>query len=80
MAKTKNIKFEIKVKVIWDHLTECYVMYCKKYNISGYGPTKKAAKKMLIFSVLEILDYTKPNKNKDDKSRKNSSRKLQKVK
>lgn len=75
-----KIKVPIKVKVIWDHLTECYVMYCKKYMISGYGPTKKKARESLIFSILSILEYTKPKKKKNDKSRKSSPRKLQKIK
>lgn len=60
-----KIKTTIKVKVIWDNLTECYVMYSKKYDISGYGRTKKKAKKMFIYGLLEILKYTKtPNKKK----------------
>lgn len=75
-----KIKIPIKVKVIWDHPTECYVMYTKKYNISGYGPTKKKAKQSLIHCILAILKYTKPNIKKHDKSRKSSSRKLQKIK
>lgn len=68
-----ELKIKIKVKTVWDHLTECYVMYSKKYCISGYGRTKKKAKEMFTFCVLDILEYTKPKKKKNDKSRKDSS-------
>jgi len=75
-------KLKLKIKVIWgwDNIAKCYLVYNKKYNLSGYGKTRKKAKKMLIDSIFDILEYTTPKNKKDDKSRKNSFRKLQKVK
>ena len=71
--KTAKVKIPIKIDVFWDNLTECFVIYNKKYDLSAYGQTKKEAKKMLIFTILEILKDTKPKKKKNDKSRKSSS-------
>ena len=55
-----KIKFDIKVKA-WKE-EDSYIVYSKKYDISGYGKTKKRAVKMFNFEIDSILMYTKSNK------------------
>ena len=54
------MKIDIKYKIWWDKPSECYLLYCKKYKISSYGKTKKKAKIMFKYVILDILKYTRP--------------------
>lgn len=47
------IKFKILVKVFKQE--NAWIYYNKKYNISGYGETKKKAKEMFFWCVDNIL-------------------------
>lgn len=53
------MKVEIKYKTKFDKATNCYIVYNKRYNISGYGKTLKQAVKMFKSTIDEILT---PNK------------------
>lgn len=52
---SNNITIEFKFKESYDSAAKCYIVYCKKYNISGYGKTIKQAYRMAKFSINEIL-------------------------
>lgn len=52
---SKTIHFSLPSKVKWDTQSECWIIYNKKYNISGYGPTMKKAKIMFISQIDQIL-------------------------
>lgn len=55
------ISINIPIQIFVDKYTKSYVVYSKKYDISGYGETKEKAINMFNLSVLEILSYTKPS-------------------
>lgn len=56
---TKKIFVQVPATLFKDnHGT--WIAYSKKYDISGYGETKTRAVRMFEFTVLEILNYTKP--------------------
>lgn len=59
-----NIRVTIPVRHWIDKATKYHIVYSKKYDISAYGKTKKKAIEMFNFTVLEILNHTKPKKNK----------------
>lgn len=59
-----TINFKVPVKVWRDPDTKAWLIYSKKYNISGYGTTKKRAKEMFDFTINEILIKTKPKPRK----------------
>lgn len=47
MKLTINLNF----KESYDKQAKCYIVYCKKYNISGYGKTIKSAYRMAKFQI-----------------------------
>ena len=51
------IKISIKAKH-WKQKGGIWVAYSKKFQISGYGRTKKRATKMFDFVVKDILSHT----------------------
>src|SRR6478609_5687572 len=51
----RGMKVEIKYKTKWDSITSQYIVYNKRYNISGYGKTLKKAIEMFKFTVDDIL-------------------------
>lgn len=59
MPKKTTINIPIKVRY-WKNKSGIWIIYSKKFGISGYGNTKKRAKKMFLFVVKDILQYTMP--------------------
>lgn len=57
--KNSNILFKIPAKLVKDK-NGTWTIYNKKYNISGYGKTKKEAREMFNFCVNDILTFKKP--------------------
>ena len=53
----KIINLPIKVKC-WKNKSGTWIVYSKKFDISGYGNTKKRAQKMFLFAIKEIISYT----------------------
>lgn len=51
------ILFPLEVPIKWkyDEKSKCWIVYCKKYGISGYGKTKQKAEEMFKFTLEEIL-------------------------
>jgi len=60
MKKKGKIKVEFDVEIWKDKSSKSYIVYSKKYDISGYGRTIERAKKTFEFNVKEYLKHTKP--------------------
>ena len=52
-----TINIQIKVKR-WKQKGGIWLVYSKKFQISGYGRTKKRATEMFDFVVKDILSHT----------------------
>jgi|CXWL01.1.fsa_nt_gi hypothetical protein len=57
MSKAATINIPIKVKR-WKQKRGAWLVYSKKYQISGYGKTRKRAMEMFEFVVKDILSHT----------------------
>jgi len=55
----KTVNIPIKVRVWKDKQTKTFLVSSKKYDVTGYGKTRKRALRMFEFSVKEILTHTK---------------------
>lgn len=51
----KSYFHEFPIKWKYDKKSESWIVYCKKYGISGYGKTRTQAMKMFKFTIEEIL-------------------------
>jgi hypothetical protein len=55
-----NLNYKIKVKIWKDKKTKMWLVYNKKYNISGYGTSKRKAKESFKYVLKAALeDLTK---------------------
>lgn len=61
MKKTK-IKFEVKVKIWKCRNSDSYIAYSKKYDMSGYGKTRKDAVKSFNIAIEQALLWSKPKR------------------
>ncbi len=50
-----NYFLEIAVKEWYDKTSSAYIIYSKKYDVSGYGNTRKKAHKLFKVTLEEIL-------------------------
>lgn len=64
MLIDKEIKIHIRVKQTYDKHTKSFVIYNTRYNISGYGKTKKKARKMFETMIHEVLKFEKKKSEK----------------
>jgi hypothetical protein len=51
------MKVEIKYKVKYDKASKCYIVYNKRYAISGYGKTLKKAVSSFKLCLDAILTF-----------------------
>lgn len=55
----KVINYKINVKAKKDKKSNCWIIYSKKIDVTGYGRTKKEARDMFIFTLEAILTHKK---------------------
>ena len=63
-----TINIPIKVKR-WKQKGGIWLVYSKKYQLSGYGKTKKRAMEMFEFVVKDILVYSMSEQQKKHSKR-----------
>lgn len=56
-----NYSLKIKVREWFDKKAKCWLIYSKKYEITGYGKTKKKSRKMFDTMLNNILYDSLPN-------------------
>jgi len=59
-----EINFKIKTRCSYHKITNSWVIYSKKYDVSAYGRTKDKARRMFDYTIQEILLSTKPKYKK----------------
>lgn len=57
--KQQKTVFTLKIPITVKQDRGTWIMYNKKYNISGYGKTKMEAREMFQFCVNDILNFKK---------------------
>lgn len=64
-----RVNIPVKVKC-WKNKSGIWIMHSKRYDISSYGSTKKRAKKMLLWTVKNILEHSMSQMQRDYVKRK----------